>query len=401
MSEAVLEATEKPEVKTDNKQFIECKICGAKVHSIEHHLKSAHESVTVNDYKLAYPGADLLSPTALALINKAKKTNPATQAASAAEEGKFSLKPMHELFKLGNNPLALSTPSKNKPAGPIPIKVLHDGDFADMVPQYDSDYVINVENLKNALIAIEFNFTLYLWGHTGVGKTTLVELICAATNRPYFRFQHSIGTEETDVVGSWVARNGETQFELGPLALAMKYGWVFLADEYDFAIPSVVAVYQAVLEGKPLVIKGADAANRVIKPHPNFRFVATGNTNGSGDEQGIYQGTQIQNAANYDRFNVVVKVDYLPKSEESRILSGKAGIMVKDAERFVNFAENVRNDYNSRKLSLPVSPRTLIRAAQLGVIKGNFLQGIMLAYTNKLNANDKAVVDGYAQRLFG
>lgn len=49
----------------------------------------------------------------------------------------------------------------------------------------------------------------------------------------------------------------------------MKHGWMYLADEYDFAQPNVLSVYQAVLEGKPLYIKEADAANRVIKPHPN------------------------------------------------------------------------------------------------------------------------------------
>ena len=90
-----------------------------------------------------------------------------------------------------------------------------------------------------------------------------------------------------------VVKNGETVFELGPLPYAMKHGMVYCADEYDFAEPAVLSIYQSVLEGKPLIIKEADLENRVIKPHPNFRFCATGNTNGAGDSFGLYQGTRI------------------------------------------------------------------------------------------------------------
>lgn len=397
MTEAVLER-ESATNKTDDQ--IVCKICGGKAHSIKHHLDREHPGVTIESYQLTYPGADLLSPTALRTLEKARKNSPVNKAAAvsgnAAVVGGFVQKPMHELFNLGNEPEA-----KTAKGAPIPIKVLLDDDYKDMVPEKDEDYVIHIDNLKNALIAMEFNYPLYIWGHAGTGKTTLVELICNATNRPLIRVQHTIGTEEADVVGQWVVRNGETVYELGALPLAMKYGWTYLADEYDFGMPSILAIYQSVLEGKPLMIKNADSANRVIKPHPNFRFVATGNTNGSGDETGLYQGTQIQNAANYDRFNVVIKTEYLPAQMEQKILINKTGIMPKDAEKFTKFAENVRNDFDDNKISLPISPRTLLRAASLGLIRGNFKQGLSLAFTNKLSAVDKATVDGYAQRVFG
>ncbi len=81
-------------------------------------------------------------------------------------------------------------------------------------------------------------------------------------------------------------------FEPGLLALAMKNGWVYLADEYDFAFPQILGVYQPVLEGEPLIIKEATPDWRRITPHKRFAFIGTGNTNGSGDETGLYQGTQ-------------------------------------------------------------------------------------------------------------
>ncbi len=176
--------------------------------------------------------------------------------------------------------------------------------------------------------------------------------------------------------------------------MAMLNGWVYLADEYDFALPSVLAVYQPVLEGKALVIKEAPAAQRIVRPHPNFRFIATGNTNGSGDETGLYQGTNIQNAANYDRFHMVLEIKYMKAALETQILVNQAKIDKADAEKLVDFANRVRESYDGNKISSPISPRTLIAAAQIGLRKGSYRAGISLCFANKLSKVDKEVVNG-------
>jgi cobaltochelatase CobS len=196
-------------------------------------------------------------------------------------------------------------------------------------------------------------------------------------------------------------KDGATVFELGPLALAMQHGWLYMADEYDFALPNVTSVYQAVLEGKALVIKEADAANRVIKPNPNFRFLGTGTTNGSGDETGLYQGTNLQNAANYDRFGVVIQMNYMPKKQEMQVLINQSGLEKGDAERFVTFATMVREAFDGGKLSSTISPRTLITASRLGIKKGSWTAGLALSFSNKLSRIDREVVDGLMQRVFG
>jgi cobaltochelatase CobS len=228
-----------------------------------------------------------------------------------------------------------------------------------------------------------------------------LEQIAARTGRPYMRVQHTVNTEESHIVGQWTVRDGQTVFELGPLPLAMINGWMYCADEYDFSLPSVLSVYQAVLEGKSLVIKEADAANRIIKPSPNFRFCGTGNTNGSGDETGLYQGTSIQNAANFDRFGVVIHKQYMKKAAESQILVNRVGLVKEDADKMVDFAGLVREAYDGAKISDVISPRTLIFAAKIGVKRGSFRQGIVLSFINKLSKVDREIVDGLAQRVFG
>jgi cobaltochelatase CobS len=199
-----------------------------------------------------------------------------------------------------------------------------------------------------------------------------------------------------------LARDGSTYFEPGPLALAMKHGWVYCADEYDFAMPAVLAVYQPVLEGEPLYIKEAPPEWRHIVPHPNFRFVATGNTNGSGDETGLYQGTQLGNAANYSRFAVTEEVGYMAPKIEAAVVAQQSGAAISDAERVVDFANEVREAFKASRISATISPRELIAAAKVGLVKGSdWRTGLKLAFTNRLPRVDKETVEQFAQRVFG
>lgn len=378
---------------------ITCMICGEECHAIQHHLKEKHPETSLDDYKSQYPEAPIYSDVVLKRLEEMRKEAVDTKRTlvAPAPVGGFVNKPFHTVF--GIDPCE---ETKTKTGKDISIKVLDfNKEWGAYIPTLDNNYVFDIENLKNSLMAMELNIPLYLYGHTGTGKTTLIENVCGATNRPIIRVQHTVNTEESHVVGQWVVKGGETVFELGPLAMAMKNGWVYLADEYDFALPSVLAVYQPVLEGKALVIKEADADNRVIQPHPNFRFVATGNTNGIGDETGLYQGTSIQNAANYDRFNMVLEVKYMTPEKETDVLMKQAEIGEEDAKKLVDFANRIRDEYSGSKLSSPISPRTLIAIAKIGFLKGSYQKGIELAFANKLSIVDKEVVNGLSQRIFG
>jgi cobaltochelatase CobS len=390
---------------------IVCRLCGAETHAIQLHLKNDHPEVTIEEYTSKFPDAPLLSELAKRKLEEREAakaaaapattkvdmagTAPANVTALAPKGGNLK-KAFNEVFNLGRLKAALSSKGE-----PIPITVLAAHDHADMVPQASDAYVYDIDELKNVILALELNIPTYVWGHKGSGKTELFEQIAARTNRPVVRVQHTVNTEESHIVGQWTVKGGQTVFELGPLPLAMINGWMYCADEYDFALPSVLSVYQAVLEGKSLMIKEADADNRLIKPHPNFRFCATGNTNGSGDETGLYQGTNLQNSANYDRFGMVIHKQYMKKADESKILQNQVGLTKEDADKLVEFAGLVRDAYDGAKISDVISPRTLIYAAKIGVKRGSFRQGLTLSFTNKLSKIDREVVDGLAQRIFG
>ena len=391
------------EPSTDNR--IICQVCSAKVHSIQIHIRDEHIGYSIEDYMSDFPDAPLLSEAAKAKLEQRKgerermnHMNSANVVAMTANSGLEEMISMNDMFKLGKSKAAF-----NAAGEPIMIKrfVRSKGHDADMIPEADEGFVYDIDTLKNILLGLDLNIPILLWGHAGTGKSSFFENVAGKTNRPLIRVQHTINTEESHIVGQWTVRDGATVFELGPLAVAMKQGHLYMADEYDFAMPSVLSVYQSVLEGKSLVIKEADQANRVIKPHPNFRFVATGNTNGSGDDTGLYQGTNMQNSANYDRFGICCKVSYMAKTMETRIIVNQSGIDKEDAKRLVDFATAVRDAFDAGKISATISPRALINAAKVGMRRGCYVVGINLSFGNKLNTIDKEIVDGLSQRILG
>lgn len=380
---------------------IACAICGCKTHSIQLHLQRDHSDVTIADYKEKYPKEPLLSKLAEQKVAdhvraEAAKSSVTTEYTSGLEYATHAL-PFHDLFSLGKTKATMSARGE-----PIPVTVLKGtGGFDEMIPDLDPNYVYNIDILKTLLMGVEMNIPVYLWGHAGTGKTTIYEQIAARTKRPMLRVQHTANMEEEHVIGGWRLRDGHTVFELGPLAMAMKHGWVYMADEYDFGRPEVLSLYQPVLEGKPLVIKEADTANRVIRPHPGFRFVATGNTNGQGDETGLYQGTTMQNAANYERFGIVEKMPYMEESMEAMLVSQQAKIPMPDAKKLISFATSIRQEFESAKMSNPISPRSLIFAARIGMARSNYLIGLEKAYLNRLTSVDREAARSFASRVFG
>lgn len=386
---------------TDEK--IKCEICGAETHAIQIHLKEAHKGVSIEKYQEQYPEAPILSAFAEARL-AAKRAEKADSEALikptviAETIATTVMRPLAKVFGLGSTKAA----KRASDGADIMIAVLGETEWDMQIPDIDDNYIFNVDILKTMLMGIGLNMPVYLWGHAGTGKTTIIEQVCARTRRPFIRVQHTGSTEESHIVGQMVADlTSGTKWSPGALPMAMRYGWTYLADEYDFAYPQVLAIYQAVLEGKSLVIKEAPADSewRIVHPHPDFRFFATGNTNGSGDTTGLYAGTNMQNAANYERFSIVEEMPYMAAKQEAAVVAAQSGIGIEDAERFVQFATMVRQAFNARQIRATCGPRVLINAAKVGMAKACFTKGIHNAFLNRLTPKDKEICTGLAQRI--
>jgi len=381
---------------------IKCAICDEETHVIKRHLEESHPDISVEEYVAKYPNEPLLSPRAQEVLEEKKKEREkAVQRSLLADVKPLSAKKLafHETFQIPKDtPGALSSVGSK----PIPIAVYEQAPegYEDLIPDIDPGYIFHVDSLKTLLIGLENNIPTYLVGHAGTGKSSLVEQASAFTKRACLRIQHTVNTEEAHILGQYTAPNGKTVWEPGPLQLAMKFGLTYLADEYDRGMPQVLSVYQPVLEGKALVTKEAPPEWRIIKPHPDFRFVATGNTNGSGDETGLYPSTAIQDYANFERFNLMIEIDWMPEKQEIAVVAAQAKIRKEFAEKLVVFARKIREQVASGQMNSPISPRALIAAGKIGFKMGSFQKGIAFAYLNRLNSVDKEAGSKVAQRIF-
>ncbi|MGY7705752.1 AAA family ATPase [Klebsiella pneumoniae] len=391
---------------------ISCKWCGGETHHVGSHfigkkcsgIPKEHEDKTPNElmkiYVAAFPEAPTMSAAAAKRLKEhqaKKKEEPAAVHVGYAgfEDYMVEKVAVHEILGLDADLL------KTASGEPLRITVNINKPFPEFVPKVNPDYVFgDIELLKDVLMMIEMRIPGYLWGHAGTGKSTLPTQLCARLNRPIIRAQHTASTEESHICGQILVRGGATYFEPGLLASAMLNGWVYLADEYDFAFPQILGVYQPVLEGEPLIIKEATPEWRYVEPHKRFAFIGTGNTNGSGDETGLYQGTNIQNAANFSRFGIVSHVKYMDRSHESAMLE-KMGLPKVYATMLIDFATRIRSGYEAGNISQPIGPRELRNAAMIGMAHKNFKKGVTKSFINKLPSTSAVSATEIAQRVFG
>lgn len=235
------------------------------------------------------------------------------------------------------------------------------------VPSLNPHYLFRAEKVKPILGWLEHSGgdAYSLSGPHGCSKTSTFTQIAARLNIP--TIVYSVNEQfdfHTDLVGTIEAVNGTTFFRYGPLALAMHHGMLLVLNEADTAKPGALTGAYDAFEGGDLFIP---QTNEVIKPHPDFRVAMCTNTNGAGDETGMYRGRKIQCGAFMDRFRGDT-IDYPSPNEEFEILERRFPQLGRPlVTRMVSYAAETRTASNGdvSGLSSPISVRTICRAAEI------------------------------------
>lgn len=225
----------------------------------------------------------------------------------------------------------------------------------------DSKYIYPETETLMVLLALSRNKRNRIWiaGYAGTGKTQLAINVLTAMKYPFIRMSFDSSTSRSEVVGRWTAKNGTTEFVYSPLIKAMKFGAAVILDEIDSANPDVMAVLRSILEENPHIM--VPETGELIKAHKDFRVIATANTFGAGDETGLFRTTNVMSVPDRQRFPIKVKMDYLPNDAEVKMITEEfSDISKKEAKKFVQVADSIRNKFKQGELDEALSPRELL-----------------------------------------
>jgi len=360
---------------TDHKgrEKVQCRECGLWFHRLDVHISSKHSGV--EDYKKKFPGAPLLSETA-------KR--------SAGESGS------EDVFKFGVARLSMRDDLDE-----------YDEKF---VAKHDEQWELGVderEALEALSLAIEDNENVLIVGPPGVGKSTLVKELSAICNHPLRRTSFRGDMRASDLVGKGrlTVDDGSgqsiTDYMGGILPDASERGHWLLIDEFDSGPAEIMFILFPVLEDeRSLILLGKDGGYQVSFDD-NFRFIATANTLGFGDESGLYAGTAPINEALLDRFHTVITMKYPERDNEIKRIVKKSGIDKEQADKMVAIATKVREAQTRDETTASLSPRRLIMWARKTVRMGDARRAARYTITNRLPSDESVYVEGIIQRYFG
>ena len=271
-------------------------------------------------------------------------------------------------------------------------------DIEKMVPEKFEGFVSwgYFKEIKS-IIRSKMFYPIFVTGLSGNGKTLNVQEACAELNRECVRVNVTIETDEDDLIGGFRLVDGETKFNLGPVAIAMERGAVLLLDEVDLASNKIMCL-QPVLEGNGIYIK---KINRYIKPAKGFTVIATANTKGRGSDDGKFIGTNILNEAFLERFPITMEQPYPALSVEKKIVLGsmaKYGKVDEDfAEKLVTWAEVIRKTYFEGAVDELISTRRLDHIVKAFTIFKDKLKSIEMC-TNRFDEDTKtSFIDLYSK----
>jgi cobaltochelatase CobS len=273
------------------------------------------------------------------------------------------------------------------------------------IPNTNPAYRPASEALELLVVGIQQNDKIFITGPTGSGKSSLVEYVCSILKIPFVRINFSGDMDSSAIFGSPTVKGGDVVWEDGPLTTLARVGGVVMCDEISTSPSEVSMAMQWILEENGRVFlkdSTENTSDKMIIPHEDFRLIATDNTKLQGDATGKHAGTFVQNTAFLDRFQTVIELEYLSRSEENNIIKAACPDVPASQRRdMIKLANLIRNGYNDGKINLTMSPRTLINWGGKIAYWKNPLVALKISFFSKLEEDDIAMVNELVHKVYG
>lgn len=375
------------------REKVQCKICGCFYHRLEVHLKKRHRKTLV-EYESEFPGEPTMSKTARRNASKSAKNRKTNEQSSVPSSDGSSIEKKDVVV-----------------IGGVSIPITRDEELNEFdrsyIPKNDELWMPGTKEYKSMeeiAVGIEDCDNIFIYGPHGSGKTTLIKQLGALTNTPVFIFNIIEGVTPDDFIGSMnLSANSDgsviTEWKDGMFTRLWERGFYIVFDEITASPANLLMRLHSVLDGGDLCI--FENNGRIVKKHPRTRFFATDNTNGRGDDTGMYVGTNLLNEATLDRFGTVVEYTYTEPDNEKEIITNKGGVTKNFASKMVAVAKKIREAYDKEECYCTISTRRLIDWAKKTKRFGDVRRASEVTILNKLNRGDKKFVSDIIQRHFG
>ncbi len=273
----------------------------------------------------------------------------------------------------------------------------------EFTPKIDPNYVFPAEETKAILLGIEVKDRLLLVGHTGTGKSSLLQQVAARLNYAVFRVNFDGAVSRQDLIGEWIIKGNVMEFQYGILPKAFQTpGAIIILDEWDAISGECAFVLQRPLEKDDGRLLLMETGGELIDLHEDNVIAATANTTGQGDETGLYaHGTKVQNYAQLNRFTMTIKLEYMaPDQEKVMLMKRVPQLSAEEATALTKAIHLVREAHANNEISAPLSPRDLINWGEKYVKMGDPMRAAKYCFLNRMAPEDAQTVEGLIQRVF-
>ncbi len=223
-----------------------------------------------------------------------------------------------------------------------------------LVPEVD--HFINAPDVKKLeeriKLWLKMNYPVHLIGPTGCGKTSLAMYTAKQLGRPVVWINGDETITTTDLIGGYSQVEQESLRDKyvhnvfkcndilkadwvdNPLAIACKYGYTLVYNEFSRTKPAANNVLLSVFEEGILELPTKFGEERYIKVHPEFKAIFTSNSI-------EYAGVHRPQDALLDRL-VSIYMDYYSLETEVKIVHAHTGLPMHDARRIVSVVRDIR-----------------------------------------------------------